>query len=382
MVFHMKTKRFFTIVSITLLTILLISCQTRWQMDILLNEEPAITVNSELVNMYINELDYVIEELPIAYIFYYHGFTLIDEITFFEGEESHHTYDWESISEFATIAENGQVTVNNDSFSPNAIHITPSSLVDEIAMTIMDLAPTMAKVMGLPSMADAHGQPQSSSSAKHGVLILVDGLQYQNLQTLISEDSLPFFQSIDDIQKGVTVYPSITTASTAALLTGAPPHVNGAYGYGYRSTEMETIFDLAVEHGNTVTAIEGYGVPFNLRNANLILSGDRDGDGFTDDNVFANSLDIIKNDMPDLLFIHFHDVDDLGHRYGPETPEYEGAIIRVDNYLSQIYEALPEDTFVIIFADHGMQAEPDGLGGNHGPLTKASMIIPIIFLEK
>ncbi len=33
-------------------------------------------------------------------------------------------------------------------------------------------------------------------------------------------------------------------------------------------------------------------------------------------------------------------------------------------------------------AYYGLHAEPDRTGGNHGPLTKASMIIPIIFLEK
>lgn len=379
---QMRTKCFITIIFITLISILLSACQTRWQMEILINEEPAISVESEVVNFYINELDYVTEQLPMAYILYHYGFTLIDEITFHESEDSHHTYDWETIAEIATIAENGQVTINSQSYIPNAINITPSPLVEEIEWSIMDLAPTIAQVIGLPSLADAHGQPRSSSDAKHGVLILMDGLQFQNLQTLVTKGSLPFFQAIDEIHKGLTVFPSITTASTAALLTGAPPYVNGVYGYGYRSTKMETIFDLAVEHGRTVTAIEGYGLAFNLRNANMILSGDRDGDGFTDDNVLANSLDVIKGDMPDLLFIHFHDVDDMGHRYGPETPEYEGAIIRVDNYLSQIYEVLPSNTFVIIFADHGMQAEPNGIGGNHGSLTKASMIFPIIFLEK
>ena len=378
----MRIKKNFAIICITLLSILLTACQSRWQMDIRINDQTEFSVDSEVIEFYLNELDDVTEELPIAYLLFHHGFTLIDEITFHESNENQHTYDWETIAEIATIAENGQVTVSSDSFIPNVISIVPSPLVEDIEWSIMDLAPTIAQVLGLPPLADAHGQPRSSSNAKHGVLILVDGLQYQNLQTLITDGSLPFFQGINEIHKGLTVFPSITTASTAALLTGAPPYVNGAYGYGYRTTEIETVFDLAVEHSKTVTAIEGYGLAFNLRNAEVILSGDRDGDSFTDDNVLANSLDVITGDMPDLLFIHFHDVDDMGHRYGPKTPEYEGAIIRVDNYLSQIYEALPSDTFVIIFADHGMQAEANGIGGNHGPLTKASMIIPIILLEK
>jgi predicted AlkP superfamily pyrophosphatase or phosphodiesterase len=86
--------------------------------------------------------------------------------------------------------------------------------------------------------------------------------------------------------------------------------------------------------------------------------------------------------MPDLLFIHFHDVDDQGHSYGPDSPQYEEAIIRVDSYLSQILDALPSNTFITIFADHGMQADLASNGGNHGQLTESAMVIPIIFIKK
>lgn len=61
---------------------------------------------------------------------------------------------------------------------------------------------------------------------------------------------------------------------------------------------------------------------------------------------------------------------------------YEAAIYRVDGYLSEIFQALPTNTFITIFADHGMQAKLNGSGGHHGLLHKKSMIIPIMFIEK
>jgi len=164
------------------------------------------------------------------------------------------------------------------------------------------------------------------------------------------------------------------------VLTGTNPLKNGVYGYGYRSTELKTLFDLAVENGKNVIAVEGASLPFNLRNAETTLSGDRDGNGYSDDNVFTNSLEVIQSNMPDLLYIHFHEIDDMGHSYGPDSKEYESALIRVDGYLENIFEALPENTFIIIFADHGMHATQGG--GNHGTLTAADLIIPIIYLEK
>jgi len=110
------------------------------------------------------------------------------------------------------------------------------------------------------------------------------------------------------------------------------------------------------------------------------MSGDRDGNGYYDDNVMKNSLDVIQSEMPDLMYIHFQEIDDMGHEFGPDSDEYESAIIRVDSFLSEIYNALPEKTLLVIFADHGMHTTADG--GNHGTLIASDLIIPIIFLEK
>ena len=70
----------------------------------------------------------------------------------------------------------------------------------------------------------------------------------------------------------------------------------------------------------------------------------------------------------------------MGHSYGPYSEEYKDAMIRVDSYLEGIISALPEDTLIAIFADHGMHETDDG--GNHGALIASDLIIPIIFLEK
>jgi predicted AlkP superfamily pyrophosphatase or phosphodiesterase len=70
----------------------------------------------------------------------------------------------------------------------------------------------------------------------------------------------------------------------------------------------------------------------------------------------------------------------MGHSYGPESKEYQDALVRVDTYISEIYKALPDYTFIVIFADHGMHTTPEG--GNHGTLVASDLIIPILFLEK
>jgi predicted AlkP superfamily pyrophosphatase or phosphodiesterase len=70
----------------------------------------------------------------------------------------------------------------------------------------------------------------------------------------------------------------------------------------------------------------------------------------------------------------------MGHSFGPESEQYEAAIFRVDDYLSRIFQALPEKTIIAIFADHGMHSE--GLSGNHNDLIYDDLIIPIMFIIK
>ncbi len=70
----------------------------------------------------------------------------------------------------------------------------------------------------------------------------------------------------------------------------------------------------------------------------------------------------------------------MGHSFGENSEEYENALIRVDSYIEQIYQSLPEQTLVIIFSDHGMHTTQNG--GNHGTLTAFDLIIPIILLTK
>jgi predicted AlkP superfamily pyrophosphatase or phosphodiesterase len=99
--------------------------------------------------------------------------------------------------------------------------------------------------------------------------------------------------------------------------------------------------------------------------------------------VLANALAVLDGGIPDLFFVHFHGIDDAGHTYSPGTPEEEATIRRVDAAVGQLLAALPADTLVIAFADHGMhQVEEEGRLGNHGHLIERDMFIPILMITK
>jgi predicted AlkP superfamily pyrophosphatase or phosphodiesterase len=159
--------------------------------------------------------------------------------------------------------------------------------------------------------------------------------------------------------------------------------VHGADRRGIRKTEAETLFDVALAAGLDVVAVEGEALAFELRGAKMQLSGDRDGDGATDDNVLANSLEVLEAGMPDLLFVHFHGIDDAGHAYGPGAPEERARITEVDAAVGQLVDALPPDTLIVLFADHGMHLVDEGDRlGNHGNLVERHMFIPVLVAKR
>ncbi|MDY6846375.1 MAG: alkaline phosphatase family protein [Chloroflexota bacterium] len=365
------------------LIILLTACKPAWEIEVIENDRSTGVINQESVSFYIDKYLEETSEVPLGQMLYDVGYTLIDEITFKSTNDSNRTYPWDDIGVTATILESGEILLGDGTkIKPNQIEIKADSISMTEYYSIMDIAPTIAYAMELPELPESKGQVRLNHSGgfEHAVMIFLDGLQYDLLTSLIDAGKLPFFETLDTIQPGITVYPSITTSASAALLTGTPPKDNGVYGYGYRTTTSTTLFDLFVQNGKSVVAVEGSGLSFNLRNAETILSGDRDNNGFADDNVYENSLEIIHSDMPDLLYIHFHDIDDMGHKFGPLSSEYKTSIIHADNYLEEIVKALPEGTLITIFADHGMRTTEDG--GNHGTLTADDLIIPIIFIEK
>jgi hypothetical protein len=89
----------------------------------------------------------------------------------------------------------------------------------------------------------------------------------------------------------------------------------------------------------------------------------------TDQDVNNVAVSYIITDDPDLMFLHFDDVDHAGHSYGfsPNVTEYISAIEGVDGYVGSIIQAIlqrpnyaNEDWLILVTTDHG------GLGYSHG----------------
>ena len=76
-------------------------------------------------------------------------------------------------------------------------------------------------------------------------------------------------------------------------------------------------------------------------------------------------LSLPSAQAPSLLTVYFNDVDDAGHRFGPNAPETDSAIARVDSAVGALMDGLEQRGLtgtvnLIVVSDHGMaEVAPD-----------------------
>ena len=322
--------------------------------------------------------------VPVDYLLWAAGYETVERVTAAGPDGTRREFEWPTVAEDAWWLEDGKLSIAGETFAVARLEAVPPPLFGKVRARITDIGPTAVAALGLPPLAQASGQPLKAPPARHVLILVLDGLGYQHYVEVRQEGSTPNLAALGEPLVGLTTYPPVTSVSMASLLTGAPPQVHGAFRRGIRQTEVETLFDAASRAGLYAVAIEGESLPFNLRNAEIRLSGDRDENGSTDDNVLANALATLDAGMPDLLVVHFHGIDNAEHTYGPGAPEELAAVHEVDSAVGQLVEALPENTLILILADHGQHLveEEEGRVGNHGSLIESDMFIPIWVVKK
>ncbi|MFE8697886.1 alkaline phosphatase family protein [Cytobacillus sp. FJAT-53684] len=220
--------------------------------------------------------------------------------------------------------------------------------------------------------------------------------------------TLPNFQRV--FQKGSyarnveTIYPSVTYPCHATIVTGNYPNRHGVvnntllqpgvsspdWNWFRRSIKGTTLYEEAYKAGLTIAALlwpvtgKAKSIQYNLpeifpnrpwQNQIFVslMSGTpsyqwelnrrfghlRNGlnQPELDDFVLESTVHTIKIKKPNLLLVHFTDLDTMRHNYGVFSNEATGAIYRHDQRLGRILDALEEsgkaeETTIVILGDH------------------------------
>jgi|GEM_PF-277375 len=219
---------------------------------------------------------------------------------------------------------------------------------------------------------------QSGSEIEHVVLISIDGLR---------PDALDMADTpiLDDLRTKGSYFPSAQTVkqswtlpSHASMLTGMLPEKHGLLWslpyIGWPGLEGPTLFNVAHDAGFST------GMVLGKQKLNYLVLGDSVDKLFGaadvhDPEVKDQAVKFIQEGLPDVLFIHFPDVDRVGHEYGWMSTNQLYAVTFVDGMIGEVVAALESggylnSTLLIITADHG------GHDHSHGDDTPVDRTIP------
>jgi hypothetical protein len=367
------------------LVVQLAACGSPWEVTAYAPAGTAFEVNTHVLQGLYDFAEEVDGSLavPLERVLVAAGHSAVERLVVVETDGTRSDFQWAVVADEAWWLNNGRLSIKGEELAASRLEIQSAPLLERVQASLTAIAPTAAAALGLPAPARATGRALEVPRASRLILIFLDGFGYIRYSEALRDGLIPNIAALGEPLVGLTTYPPSTNVATASLLAGAPPEVHGVNQRGIRKTEAETLFDVAAAAGRQIVAVEGESLAFELRNAEMKLSGDLDGNGSTDDNVLANALGALRSGMPDIFFVHFHGIDDAGHTYGPGAPEECAAITQEDAAVGQLVELLPLDTLIIIFGDHGMHnVEEGGRLGNHAHLVGLDMFIPIFVVSK
>ena len=228
------------------------------------------------------------------------------------------------------------------------------------------------------------------------------GKDFEFMKTLPAFEE--FFRDASICTNVRSVYPSVTYPCHVSVVTGKYPKNHGVvdntlmnpsrlespdWYWQDRYIKVDTIYDLAIDSGMKVGAflwpVTGksriqYNFPeifpnrfwdnqifVSLRNGSPlflldlfrkykhVLDGIRQP--FLDEFVTECVVDTIHRKTPEMMLVHFTDLDTARHEYGVDSVEARDAILRLEKRFARIVSALKDanlysETVISIFGDH------------------------------
>lgn len=221
-------------------------------------------------------------------------------------------------------------------------------------------------------ISDAYYDMKAAIDADKKVMfILPDGFSWQQANTF--SDQLTTLKPGANSALAASTHLSISPVALAAMVTGQSPLVNGVHFDEGESRAVlplaaDDIFKYAADKGKSVSYIEGSG--------NLILTSVTPQYSVSDEAVYNNAKQA-KADGKELIFVHFHEIDDTNHQYGPLSSKSQTKLLIIESYIRDLINGF--DGVVIIVPDHGhntLYDQNNNAYGKHGMFTASDMYVP------
>ena len=181
------------------------------------------------------------------------------------------------------------------------------------------------------------------------------GIYHNNpIQPFIDEEDQAWFWFKKDIRVPA-VYDALKKHKMKSA--GILWPVTGKAAIRYNMPEIK-----AIGHENQALKIFKNGNPFYCTGLELKYGKIRKGieQPYLDDFTVMCGKDTIVRKKPELLMIHFIDLDDAKHHHGTDSPEIDKVLVRMDARIGKLMEAvaeagISEETVFMVLGDHGQK---------------------------
>jgi hypothetical protein len=251
----------------------------------------------------------------------------------------------------------------------------PLAVPDWSAGSLADVLPSVADRLGASRYAgrDRFGLPPVPRT----VVVLVDGLGHDLL--LQRGGHAPFLRShLSSARRVPCGFPTTTATSMGSLGTGLLPGAHGLVGMQVLDPDTdrlvnelswedgpdplrwqphETVFEALEDDGVTVTMVG----PWYFKGSGLTTAALRGG-GFRSGRSLDERVDAVASAVREsrrsLVYLYWGEVDKVGHVHGCQSWQWGDELEAVDAALSRLAARVPDDTSIVITADHGMVDVP------------------------
>jgi hypothetical protein len=238
-------------VVLLLLAALLAGCASFAETSVHGPDGESLTIDREYFEAHADEMEGSGDDvrLPLERALADSGYVILERVMFELEGGGERAFLWEQVADEAWILADGRIAIDGDLYDVMSIRATEHPDLARVEASIIDLAATAAQALGIRPPVENQGQALDAPNVNHVLLLFLDGFGYLRYEQAKREGLIPNLAGLEDALVGVTNYPPITTVSTASLLTGALPTVNGVDRRGIRITEVETLFDVASQAG-------------------------------------------------------------------------------------------------------------------------------------
>lgn len=239
--------------------------------------------------------------------------------------------------------------------------------------------------------ASCSGPTHPPATPLRVVVITLDGMRPDAITQATTPALMQLAKEGAATLKAQTVLPSLTLPAHTSMMTGLVParhHIDwndDTTGHTERVT-VSTIFDIATAAGYTSAMFVGKSklLPIVKPGSPTKVNMPGTGEIWKADTVAAHVRAYLAsvNDetKPNMMFIHFPDVDIAGHTTSWMSPTYMAAVRHTDSVFAQVWLDLRQtfgtDLVIIVTADHG------GVGTGHSDGSQLATTVPWIIWGK